>query len=447
MNEADDPRLAEAWAVLSSKSCAFSVLSSDLRKILLSTMLFREYGAGEHLIRQADRGDYLLLILSGTAEAFIRLPSSDHTKIGEFGPGDVVGEISLLTGEGRTADVVSRTACRSLLLSMADFHKVADTEPEVRMVLTNVIADRLGKAAYDGLGGKDIHGYRIVRCVGRGSMGIVYEATRLSAGDTVALKMLNHRLLYHPGAVQRFRREADALASLRHDAIARLYECFAAYGTHFLVMEYCVGSTLKELISDGRCLDEDVVRKIIGQLAGALRDVRSRGLIHRDLKPSNIMVSRSGVVKLLDFGLVKADPTWPDGEGSNARTLSRSVAFYGTPKYMAPEQFGPEPLDYRVDLYGLACVAYEALSGRPVVEASDLLGIVKEKLQFVVPQAKEIGRGVTSEMHGFLSRGLDHRPEKRTVDLDRLATWAGAVDLGAMTRRSGRIATFLRWWQ
>lgn len=443
---ADNPRLAEALAVLSLRSCPFSVLSSDLRKTLLSTMLLREYGAGEHLMRQADPGDHLLLIVSGTAEAFIRHASSDHTKVGEFGPGDVVGEISLLTGEARTADVVSRTPGRSLLLTTADFHKIADTEPEVRIVLTNVVADRLGKTTYDGLGGKDLHGYRIVRCVGRGGMGIVYEATRLSTGDTVALKMLNHRLLYQSGAIQRFRQEADALKSLHHDSIARLYETFSAYGTQFLVMEFCEGPTLKELISDGRALDEDVVRHIIGQLAGALRYVHGRGLIHRDLKPSNVMVSRSGVVRLLDFGLVKSDPTKPEAGGSDASTWSHSDVLRGTPRYMAPEQFKYEPVDYRVDLYGLACLAYEALSGRPVVEASDLLAIVQEKLQFVLPRRQEIGRGVTSKMHEFLARGLDYRPEKRTIDLDRLAAWAGPVDLGRPTRRSGVYSRFLAWW-
>jgi len=94
---------------------------------------------------------------------------------------------------------------------------------------------------------------------------------------------------------------------------------------------------------------------------------------------------------------------------------------------MAPEQFGHDPVDYRVDIYGLACVAYEALSGRPLVESSDLLGIVGEKLRLVLPAAAEIARGVTGEMHEFLARGLQSRPERRTVDLSRLIPWAGSV--------------------
>lgn len=431
MSETDDPQFREALAVLSSKSHPLSDLSSDALRSLLSTMHLREYGTGKYLIRQGDPGEYLLLILSGSASARSRHPSKG-TPVGLFGPGDIIGEISLLTDEPRTADVISTTPVRSLLLSAEDFHRVADKHPEVRILLTSIVADRLGSATYDGLGGKDIHGYRIDRCVGRGGMGIVYEATRLATGEIVAMKMMNHRLLYQPGALHRFKREADTLKSLQHDSIARLYECFGAYKTQFLVMEFCEGSPLNVLISRRQPLDEKIVRNIVGQLAVALRYVHSRGLIHCDLKPSNVMLSRSGLVKLLDFGLAAFEPVWDYGKASRESTVSRSFAFVGTPYYMAPEQFARGAADHRVDLYGLACLAYELLSGRALFEASDLFGIIREKLRFVLPSPAEIGLGVTIEMHEFLARGLDHRPEKRTIDLDRLAAWAGPIDLGAL---------------
>lgn len=432
MSETDDPQMREALEVLSSKSHPWCDLGSDALRGLLSTMHLHEYGAGKKMIRQGDPGEYLLLILSGTASARVRHPSKG-TPVGVFGPGDVVGEMSLVTDEARTADVIAQTPVRSLLLSIADFHRVANKHPQIRMLLTNVVAGRLGMATYDGLGGKDIHGYRIDRCVGRGGMGIVYEATQVATGDTVAVKMMNHRLLYQPGALRRFKREADALKALHHDAIARLYDYFSAYNTQFLVMEFCEGTPLNELISRREPLDESLVRNLIGQLAVALRYVHSRGLIHCDLKPSNVMLSRSGPVKLLDFGLARFDPVWDYGRGSK-ETTSRSFSFVGTPYYMAPEQFAHVAPDHRVDLYGLACMAYEMLSGRALFEASDLFAMIREKLRFVLPPPAEIGLGVTNEMHEFLALGLDHRPEKRTIDLDRLAAWACPVDLRALVQ-------------
>jgi eukaryotic-like serine/threonine-protein kinase len=427
-----DPRSSEALGVLSSKSCPFSDFSPDLLRLLLSVMHLREHGAGAYLIRQGDPAEYLLVILDGTATACVHQATGAATPLAEFGPGDVVGEVSLLTDEARTADVIARTPVRSLLLLAADFHKLAETHPELRVMLTNVVADRLGRTTYDGLSGKDIHGYRILRCVGRGGMGIVYEATQLATGDTVALKMLSHLLLYQPAALQRFRREADTLKSLRHDSIAQLYDRFAAYTTQFLVMEFCEGTTVDQLIAARGPLEECVVRKVIGQLASALDYVHALGLAHRDLKPSNVMLARSGLVKLLDFGLAKFDPGWRGANASDADTMSQSIAFIGTPRYMAPEQFGRAGADHRVDVYGLACVAFEMLSGRPLFEAPDFLGIIQAKLGFVLPPPAEIGRGVTIEMHEFLARGLEHRPEKRVVALDRLAAWAGPVEIDAL---------------
>ena len=269
-------------------------------------MHIQENGAGEYLIRQGDPGDYLLVILSGRALAHVSGTPGERP-IGEFVPGDVAGEISLITDEPRTADVIARTPVRSLVLSAADFHRLAHQHPELRVLLTNVVADRLGHATYDGLGGKDVNGYRIVRCLARGGMGIVYEAIRLATGESVALKMMNHRLLYQQGALQRFEREAATLQKLHHPAIARLHECFAAYKTQFLVMELCEGATLHEIIADRGPLHESIVRKMVGQLAVALRYIHAQGLVHCDLKPSNIVLSRSGLVKLLDFGLVKFD--------------------------------------------------------------------------------------------------------------------------------------------
>ena len=193
--------------------------------------------------------------MEGTAWAGVRGATGDHTQVAEFVRGDVVGEISLVTNETRTADVVARTLVRVLVLPGDDFHDLAHRYPELQVLMTEVVADRLGQTTYDGLGGKDIHGYRINRCVGRGGMGVVYEALRLSDGEVVAVKMMSHKLVYQPDALLRFRREAATLEALHHEVIASLYDRFSAYKTQFLVMEFCKGRVLKQVFSAHGALD------------------------------------------------------------------------------------------------------------------------------------------------------------------------------------------------
>ena len=417
------PPLSGVHPLLGTREASFVMLGAETLEPI-AAMQLREFEAGDFLIRQGDAAESLLLLLSGRAVARLQDAPADRL-IGEFGPGDVVGEMSLLTSEPRTADVVAQSHVRALELSSEAFHTIAKRYPHLPVVLTNVVAERLGQARYDGLGGKDVHGYRVTQCVGRGGMGVVYEAERCATGDKVALKMMNHRFVYHPEALERFRREADVLKRLDHPGIARLYDLFPAFRTEFLVMEFCEGATLGQIIATRGPLDEAVVRKLLGQLAAALKYIHECGLIHRDLKPSNIMVTPSGSIKLLDFGLVKRD----DWHSESSPT--RSAGFVGTLRYMAPELFAGRGADRKADFYGLACVVYEALCGRPVLEASDIFGIVGEHLRFKLPPREQIGRGISSEMREVLVGGLDASPDNRTLDLERLAQWAGPIEFDA----------------
>ena len=392
-------------------------------------MEVRDYESGDLLVRQGDQGDFLLVLIAGEASAYVRQANGQVTPLAELAVGSVIGEMSLVTNEPRTADIICRTPVRAALLLVDDFDLLALQYPELRALLTEVVAERLGQSPYDSLSGKGVNGYRIVRCVGRGGMGIVYEAVRLVGGERVALKMMNHRLLYQPKAVQRFQREADTLSSLSHRAIARLYGRFTAYRTQFLVLEFCPGTTLNTILPSYGPMDESTVRQIVGQLADVLQYVHDRGVIHQDMKPSNVMLSDAGQVKLLDFGIAIVDRS-----ASPTRSLSETTTatFFpherlGTPLYMAPEQFVSQDLDHRADWYGLANLAYEMLAGHRTVDGSDLFAIIKQRQEFVVPPASQIGRGVSRQMHDFLVNALRPRREDRSVDLRQLAKWAKPV--------------------
>lgn len=423
-----------AWAQL--RQCrALARLSEFTMRELFAAAEERAFQPGDVMIRQGDPADGLLILLEGTAHVQLRRRDGDR-RLGDLTSGDLAGEMALVTREARSADVVAASAVRALLVPTAAFDALAVRHLELGLVLTQLMADRLGGGAHDGFGDKRVEGYRILRCIGRGGMSVVYEAQDESTGEPgepgeggkgepgkiVALKMMSYRLIFDAAALARFHQESELHQSLEHENIARLERLFPAYRTYFLVMELCDGMDLRRLISRRGRLAEPQVRAILGQLACALEYFHGRGLVHRDLKPANVMMTRQGRIKLMDFGL--AVPVVTD------ETETRAVehAIMGTPAYMAPEQLGRGHLDRRTDVYALACLAFELLSGTRLFAATDLFAIIQEKASRRLPPAAEIGDGVSEELYEFLQGALQLNPDDRPPSAAPLVTWAAPCD-------------------
>jgi serine/threonine protein kinase len=384
----------------------------------------RSFASAEALIRQESPAEGLLLLLDGEAEVLAKGADGKARRVGRVRRGDVVGEMALVTGELAGADVVAVSAVRTLLLPPEDFHRLARKNPQIAVVLTRIIAERLGGGDWDMLGDKILRGYRVGCCVGRGAMAVVYEATRLEDGERLALKMMSHRLVYDEMALARFREEALLLETLSHQNLARLLDRFSAYGTNFLVMEFCPGPSLDRVIDRGVALSEEALRPLVGQLAQALDYVHANGVLHRDVKPGNIMLTADGVVKLMDFGLAHST------EWTNDITQTLQRPLVGTPSYMAPEQFRRAPLDGRIDHYALACVVYELLTGARLFDADDLFSLMEQKQEFTLPPKESIGSGISTEMYELLRLNLEADPRHRQSSLETYADWSRPVDVG-----------------
>jgi serine/threonine protein kinase len=396
------------------------MLPSPLLKEIFGQLEERQYAVGEKLIVQGAAGDGLFILLSGTAQATLR--SDEDHQIARFQPGDVIGEMALVTREPRTADVIAEAPVRALFLPIAAFDQLASRNLVLCVVLTELVAGRLGQAARDGLGGKVIEGYKIEQCIGRGGMAIVYKAIESVSGRTVALKMMNHRLVYEPDALVLFHHEAELMQTLRHENIAALERLFPAFNTYFLVMEYCDGPDLGRLVSKHGRLPESQVRRILGQLAAALDHMHERRLIHRDLKPGNVMLTRAGVVKLTDFGVATAEV------GHSDETRMASIGLTGTPIYMPPEQLSNQPLDARADIYAVGCIAYSLLTGTHLFRGANLIELIQEKFALRLPPAKELAGGISQKLHDFISRAVRTERDERPRSLAPLMEWAGPVD-------------------
>ena len=210
--------------------------------------------------------------------------------------------------------------------------------------------------------GQVVAHFRIIRQLGAGGMGIVYLAEDLRLGRQLGLKFLPAYLTNDFEARQRFLNEARLAAKLNHPNIATIYESGEAGDHIYIAMEYVQGESLKERLKDG-AIPVSEVTNMLRQIAKGLHEAHQRGIVHRDIKPGNIMITETGQVKIMDFGLAKQD----DGE-----SLTRTGSTLGTTAYMSPEQAQGEKLDTRTDIWSLGVVLYEMLTGeRPFKGANE----------------------------------------------------------------------------
>ena len=220
--------------------------------------------------------------------------------------------------------------------------------------------------------------YRIVRLLGEGGMGAVYEAEQDSPRRPVALKGIRPGLA-SPALLKRFHHEAQILGRLRHPGIAQVFEAgLADDGQPFVAMELIRGSPLDEY-ADRNALDASARIALLASVCDAVQHAHDRGVIHRDLKPPNILVDETGLPKVVDFGVARAD----DADLATGAGLTRTGQFLGTPNYMSPEQVSASPgtVDHRTDVFALGMILFELLShrlphrldDRPLVEAARVI--------------------------------------------------------------------------
>jgi eukaryotic-like serine/threonine-protein kinase len=262
--------------------------------------------------------------------------------------------------------------------------------------------------------------YELGRVLGRGGMAEVREARDLVLGRRVAVKVLHAALADDPAFIERFRREATAVAALNHPSLVGIFDAGSDGDIRYLVMEYLEGRTLADVLrQDGR-LEPDRALEVGIAAAGALEAVHQAGLVHRDVKPANIMVTPSGGVKLMDLGIARA---------ADATSLTATQSVIGTAAYLSPEQARGLPADARSDLYSLGCVIYETVAGRRPFEGDSAVSVALQHVNDDPPAPSHLVDGLPEGLDAVLARALAKDPDRR---------YATAAEMAADLRRLER---------
>src|SRR5919199_70886 len=250
--------------------------------------------------------------------------------------------------------------------------------------------------------------YEIGGVLGRGGMAEVHRGRDLRLGREVAVKVLRQDLARDPSAQVRFRREAQAAASLNHPAIVAVYDTgedrTASGATPYIVMEYVEGETLRDVLRRQGRLEPRRAMTLAADICAALDFSHRNGIVHRDVKPGNVMITPQGTVK--DFGIARA-------VSASAATITSTAAVIGTAQYLSPEQARGEGVDARSDVYSLGCLLYELVTGAPPFTGDSPVAVAYQHVREDPRLPSSINPEVPAELDAILLKAMSKNPANR----------------------------------
>jgi CRP-like cAMP-binding protein/tRNA A-37 threonylcarbamoyl transferase component Bud32 len=389
------PEPADLEFLLSS-SLMESVPRSSFLK-LLDCLERVAVAKGESLITQGDQGDALYIIQDGICQVKVQKDGKMH-RVARLRRGEVVGEMSVLTGEPRGAHVVAATNMVVWKLGRDRFYEVSSQSPGLLGFLTDLVANRFETSSVTA--DRTIGKYLVKHRVGKGGWGIVYYGLHKLLHRPVAVKMMKHDMAMEEAFLRKFREEGEIIARLNHPNIVQVYDVEEAFQTLFIIMEYLEGNTLKEVIKNNAPLDQKQVLDYLEQILSGLEYSHSQGIVHRDIKPANIYVGEDDRIKILDFGLA-------------CPRESQYLNIEGTPFYAAPEQIECEALDERSDIFSLGIMTYEMVVGRRPYGELDLVSLMDAYCDQDIPDPGEAVPGLSKDLREFIVKACRRKPEKR----------------------------------
>lgn len=389
MISADD----EGWVASLKESAVLCHLAEDRLRQLLDGGELQHYADGAELIHADTRTFAVFLLVDGACDVqrvdwTVRLQAPA-----------LIGEIAALTGTSRTATVCAVGCASAVVIEREPFLEAIRSSAAAGQELTELVADRI--CAPDSI--QEVGRFKVEGVIGSGGSGRVLRARHPLLDIPVALKMLSHALALMPDGPSTFIREASLLVHLDHPGIVRVLDAFEAHGTFFIVMPWIEGGTLRDNIDGKSNFNRDQILRVADEALDALVALHAAGLVHRDIKPSNLLLTSSGKLVLIDFGIACE---------YNTNSERRLV---GSPSYCSPEQILGRPVDGRSDVYSLGCTLYELVFGRPPFSGDEIDGAIEGHLRGTVTFDREplveMGAPFLHWLKRCMSRTRINRPD------------------------------------
>jgi serine/threonine-protein kinase len=258
--------------------------------------------------------------------------------------------------------------------------------------------------------GRQLSHFRINAELGSGAMGVVYRAEDTTLGRDVALKVLPEEMAADPERLERFKREAQAIAALNHPNIVTIHSVEEADGVNLLTMELVEGKSLDQVLPLGG-FELDRLFPLAIQIADALAAAHEKGIVHRDLKPANVMVTDEGRVKVLDFGLAKLAEA--EDEAEETQLMTQAGMVLGTVPYMSPEGVQGQPVDHRSDIFSLGILLYEMATGQRPFQGDSPASVISALLKDQLPPVTEMRADLPNHLGRIVRRCLEKGPARR----------------------------------
>lgn len=264
------------------------------------------------------------------------------------------------------------------------------------------------------------HEFKVVRRIGEGGMGTVYEAIQLKLDRRVAIKVLSQRLAADPEFLDRFHREAKLAAAINHPGLIQIYDFGESDGMHYAVQEFVDGENLSQRLKRTGRLSVQEALEIVGSAAEALNAALTQGVIHRDIKPDNIMIAADGRIRVADLGLAKVV-----GEDSDMTLTGMGL---GSPHYMAPEQADDaKTVDHRSDIYALGITLLTLVTGKRPFQGNSPYALIRAHAEQELPSGAELGTDLPDGVDALIRRMTAKQPVDRYPDYNELLTDLNAL--------------------